>query len=272
MEHKYFEKNLRIVAHRGDSAFFPENTLPAFRSAVEIGVDCIETDVHLTSDGVCIIWHDDTLERLTDSRGLVSSKSYDELLTMDAGRMFTPDKGKTFPFRNKGITIATLDEALKENPDMRFNVDLKDNNPKLVKEFAKIVRNNNAQNRVLGASFHDSVIKQLRLEIPEIASSFAHNEMKKIVMLNKLGLLRFYRNFMADAAQIPEYSGKLRVLTKSLIKIFHKRGVKIHVWTINNKETMIRLFKMGVDTIMTDNPRLLLETVVELKKSNSGIF
>ena len=265
MKHKYFDKPLKIVAHRGDSAFFPENTLPAFRNALDIGVDCIETDIHLTSDGVCVIWHDDTLERLTGSNGLVSDKSYKELMAMDAGRMFTRDEGKTYPFRNKGVTIATLDETLKAIPDMRFNIDLKDNNPELVKEFASIIRCNNAQDRVLGASFHDAIIKKLRLEIPEIVSSFAHDEMKKIIILNKLGLLGFYKSFPADAAQIPEYYGKLKVLTKSLLKIFHKNGVKVHIWTVNKKEDMIRLFNMGVDTIMTDNPRLLLKTVEELK-------
>jgi len=268
MKHKYFDKPLKIVAHRGDSAFFPENTIPAFKSAAELGVDCIETDVHLTSDGVCVIWHDDTLERLTGGNGLVSEKSYKELLTMDAGNMFTMDNGKTYPYREKGIKIATFNEALKAIPKMRFNVDLKDNNLDLVKEFAKIVRDNNAEDRVLGASFHDIILKKIRIIIPEIASSFSQKEMLKIVMLDKLGLLRFYKNFSADAAQIPEYSGKLKVLTKSLLKTFHKNGVKVHIWTINKKEDMIRLFDMGIDTIMTDNPRLLLETINRMEGRN----
>ncbi|MEA1910614.1 MAG: glycerophosphodiester phosphodiesterase, partial [Spirochaetota bacterium] len=229
MTHKFFSKTLKVVAHRGDSAFFPENTLPAFKSAAELGVDCIETDVHLSSDGVCVIWHDNTFERLTGKKGLVSDKSYKELLTMDAGRMFTSDNGKTFPFRGKGITIATLDEALKAIPNMRFNVDLKDNNLKLINEFAKIVRNNNAENRVLGASFHDNILKSIRTIIPEIANSLSQKEILKIVILNKLGLLKFYNNFKVDAAQIPEYHGKIKVLTKSLIKIFHKKGVKVHI-------------------------------------------
>lgn len=261
MEHKYFSKTLKVVAHRGDSAFFPENTLPAFISAAELGVDCIETDIHLSSDGVCVIWHDDTLEKLTEDNGLVSDKTYNELMTMDAGRMFTSDKGRTFPFRGKGVTITTLDEALKAIPDMRFNVDLKDNNPDLVKEFAKIVHSNNAQHRVLGASFHDSMVKQIRTSIPEIATSFSQKEIIRIIILNKLGLQGFIKEFTAQAAQIPEYHGSLKVLTKSLIKDFHKKGVKVHIWTVNEEEDMIRLYKMGVDTIMTDNPRLLMETV-----------
>jgi len=266
MEHNYFREPLKVVAHRGDSAFFPENTLPAFKSAADLGVDCIETDVHLSNDGVCVIWHDNTLERLTGSNGLVSGKSYKELMAMDAGRMFTPDNGKTYPYRNKGVTIATLDEALKAIPNMRFNVDLKDNNPELVKEFTKVVRTNKAQNRVLGASFHDSMVQQIRFLIPEIVTSFSQKEMKKIIVFQKLGLLGFFRHFKAQAAQIPEFHGSLKVLSNSLIKNFHKKGVKVHVWTVNEREDMIRMFKMGVDTVMTDNPRLLIETVNEIKQ------
>ncbi|MCK5672218.1 MAG: glycerophosphodiester phosphodiesterase [Spirochaetales bacterium] len=266
MDHKYFKNALKVVAHRGDSAFFPENTLQAFKSAAELGVDCLETDIHLSSDGVCVIWHDDTLERLTGDKDLVGNKTYKELMTVDAGYIFTRDGGQTFPFRGKGVKILTLDEALKALPEMRFNIDLKDNNINLVYEFAKIIRANNAQNRVLGASFHDDIIKQIRIHIPEIASSFSHSEIYKIVILNKTGLLRFHGKFAADAAQIPEYEDKTRVLTKSLIKIFHKRGIKVHLWTINNKKDMIRLFKMGVDTVMTDNPRLLIKTVNEMKQ------
>lgn len=269
MEHNFFNKTLKVVAHRGDSAFFPENTLPAFKSAADLGVDCIETDVHLTRDGVCVIWHDDTLERLTGGEGLVADTSYDELLKMDAGKMFSRDGGGTFPFRDKGVKIATLDEALKSIPTIRFNVDLKDNNVELVKEFAKIIRDNKAWDRVLGASFHDSILKQIRILIPEIASSFSRTEMLVMVILNKLGILRFHGKFKADAAQIPEYKGKIKVLTKSLLKIFQRKGIKVHVWTVNKKEDMVRLLKMGVDTIMTDNPRLLIETVKLMEKNQN---
>ncbi|MCF6334318.1 MAG: glycerophosphodiester phosphodiesterase [Spirochaetales bacterium] len=265
MHSKFFEKRLKVVAHRGDSAFFPENTLPAFMSAAGLKVDCIETDVHLTKDGVCVIWHDDSMERTTGDRGLISEKKYSDILSMDAGYMFSGDNGKTYPFRGKGITIATLDELLKSIPEMRFNIDLKDNNRKLVDEFTRVVRANKAENRVLGASFHDSMIKALRNQIPEIATSFSKSELKKIVYMDKLKILRLHREFQAEAAQIPEYSGSLKVLTNSLIRTLHSRGVYVHVWTINNCEDMKRLFGMGVDTIMTDNPRLLIETVESLE-------
>lgn len=115
----------RILAHRGDSARFPENTLPAFLSAAELGVDVIETDVHLTSDGQIIIWHDDTLDRETDGSGPVEDHTLKELLTLDAGYHFSTDGGQTFPFRGTGIHMLTFEDALQALPHMRFNVDLK---------------------------------------------------------------------------------------------------------------------------------------------------
>jgi glycerophosphoryl diester phosphodiesterase len=90
--------------------------------------------------------------------------------------------------------------------------------------------------------------------------------MRKIVILNKIGLLKFHGNFNADTAQVPEYDNKTKIITKSLIKNLHKKGVKVHVWTVNKKSEMLRFYNMGVDAIITDNPRLLLKTVNEIEK------
>ena len=122
MNHPFLSPMPRVVAHRGDSKYYPENTIPAFISAREIGVDVIETDVHLTRDGKIVIWHDPTLERNTNGKGTIESHTLSELKALDAGYTFTEDGGKTYPFRGKGVQLATLDEALKALPDTRFNI------------------------------------------------------------------------------------------------------------------------------------------------------
>ena len=99
----------RVVAHRGDSAFFPENTAEAFSSAASLGIDVIETDVHLTKDGEIVIWHDPTLERNTDGKGTLESHTLAELKRYDAGYTFTRDGGKTYPFRGKGVKLMQLE-------------------------------------------------------------------------------------------------------------------------------------------------------------------
>ena len=105
---KMNEKNFlnplpRVVAHRGDSINYPENTLPAFLSAVKMNIDIVETDVHLTKDGVLVIWHDPTLERNTNGSGTLESHTLAELKQLDAGYTFTKDGGKTFHLRGEGV-------------------------------------------------------------------------------------------------------------------------------------------------------------------------
>ncbi len=105
-----------VVAHRGASAQRPENTMEAYRRAVEVGADAIELDVHLTSDGQLAVIHDDTLDRTTDGTGPVAGRSMDELRAMDAGFRFADAQGGT-PFRGSGMRIPTLPEVLEWLPD-----------------------------------------------------------------------------------------------------------------------------------------------------------
>ncbi len=259
MEHPFFQKKVRLCAHRGDSFHFPENTLPAFESAAALHVDCIETDIHLTIDGTCIIWHDDTLENLTGEKTRICSQTVDTLQSLDAGYVFSPDGGRSFPFRDSGIRMVTLEELLEALPEMRFNIDLKDKNKKLVKEFVRIVKRHGAEKRILGASFHHENILQLRELLPGLATSFSEKEALNTVILQKTGFLRFKKHFHAEAFQVPEYQNGIKIVTKGLIRTLHARDVLVQVWTINKKTDMERLFAMGVDGIFTDNPHLLIQ-------------
>ena len=261
MNHPFFHDKVQIFAHRGNSRYFPENTIPAFTSAADLKVDCMETDIHLTIDGTCVIWHDDTLENLTGDQARICSKTLKELKSLDAGRNFSPDNGKTFPFRNTGIKMATLEEVLETLPKMKFNIDLKDNNRKLVREFVRIVRKHKAEGRILGASFHHENILQLRELIPELVTSFSEKEARGIVVSQKTGFLRFKKNFPAEALQVPEYLKGLKIVTPGLLKTLHAHNIFIHVWTVNNSTDMKRLFTMGVDGIFTDDPLLLIQTM-----------
>jgi len=105
-----------VVAHRGAPAVAPENTMEAYRRAVEMGADAVELDVHLTADGKLAVIHDETLERTTDLTGSIASMTLKEVRTADAGFRFEAPDG-TFPFRGRGLTIPTLAEVLKWLPD-----------------------------------------------------------------------------------------------------------------------------------------------------------
>ncbi len=263
MEYRFLNPLPRIVAHRGDSAYFPENTLEAFRSAYELGVDVIETDVHLTKDGEIVIWHDPTLERNTNGSGTLESHTLEELKMLDAGYTFTKDGGKTFPFRGKGVQLTTLDEALSTLPKARFNVDLKSQEAEIVNKYIEVIRKNHAEDRVCTASFHLDNLRKLRAAAPDLLTSISTMEVIPLLIKQKLHMLprEFKRKIIF---QIPVKQYGIKVVTPSFVREMHKRDAVVMVWTINEEKDMEYLFSIGVDTIMTDNPRLLLETAKKI--------
>lgn len=255
-----------VVAHRGDSKHYPENTLEAFISATRMDIDVIETDIHLSKDGVVVIWHDPTLERNTDGSGLVEDHTLAELRRLDAAYTFTPDQGATYPFRGKGVRITTLAETLEACPNQRFNVDLKSETPLIVDAFIEVVRSQQAQDRVLCASFHLRNLKLMRRKSPDILTSLTTKEVVPLLAYQKLGLLprRPDPKSRTLVFQVPVRQWGIEVITPSFIKDFHRIGSVIQVWTINDRQEMLRLFKLGVDTIMTDDPALVIAVAREL--------
>ena len=261
--HSFLEPMPRVIAHRGDSRNYPENTLPAFESAVRMGIDVVETDIHLTKDGVLVIWHDPTLERNTDGRGRIEDHTLEELRRFDAGYTFTQDGGRTFPFRGKGVRICTLAEALEHCPGQRFNIDLKTKCPEIVDEFIKVIREHDAVDRVVGASFHLSNLKRLRRLAPDFLTSVTTAEVVPLLFRQKTHTLpkAFKRKIIF---QIPMAAGPVKVVTPAFVKAMHQRGAVVMVWTINDEETMRRLFEMGVDSVMTDDPALVIKVADEM--------
>lgn len=257
----------RVIAHRGDSKNYPENTLDAFLSAARMGIDVIETDVHLSKDGVLVIWHDPSLDRNTDGSGSIESHTYQELLRYDAGYTFTKDGGKTFPFRGKGVKLCTLSEALKACPDERFNVDLKSKNTAIVDEFIRVVRENKAEDRVVCASFHYKNLKLMRKKAPDIMTSITTLEVIPLVLRQKLHILpkSFKRKIIF---QIPRSQAGITIVTPSFVKSMHQRDAVVMVWTINDEKSMYELFNMGVDSVMTDDPALVIKVADDMRIRN----
>lgn len=260
MGKKFFDDEVRVFAHRGIPKEYPENTLPSFKKACELGVDVIETDVHFTRDKKFVVIHDEFLDRVSNGIGKVSNYTMKDLKNFDAGYNFTTDN-KTYPFRGKGVTFISLEELLEEFPNQRFNIDLKDKNPKQIIYYAKIIERYNAQFRILTASEHRANLKEIRKIYPEMATSFSFWEALGFYLLFLSGLLSLDIHFDGDALQIPEYFGSFHVITKSFIKQAYEKGIKIHVWTVNKREDIIRLLNLGVDGIISDDPVLLKEVI-----------
>ncbi len=255
MRKNFFDPEPFIFGHRGMSEY-PENTYLSFKNAADTGVDVIETDLHISRDGKFFIFHDATLDRVTDGKGKINDFTLDELKKFDAAYNFSND-GASFPYRGKGIRILSLEELLETFPGQRFNIELKDCNPASVEGYCGVIRKFNADERVLTASEHYANIVEVRRILPEMATSASMREVINIYFLFKIGMLSLKKSYRMDALQIPEFVSFSRLANPGMVKMLKSKGVRVHVWTINKEEEMRRLIEIGVDGIITDEPALL---------------
>ena len=233
------------MAHRG-GALHPdnigyENSLHAFQNAVDLGYRYLETDLHATSDGVVIAFHDSKLDRVTDRTGVVAELPWSEV-----------SKAKI----NGHEPIPRLDELLEHFPDVRFNLDIKAENG--LKPAAGVLRAANAIDRVCVSSFCQSRVRRIRKDLgPRLCTGYGEFE---IVLIR---FLPFALKSGGACLQIPEGYGPLRVLTPGLIKRAHARGKQVHVWTVDDPAAMNRLLDAGVDGIITDRTDVLRDVLIQ---------
>ncbi len=261
----YFQTHgVACFAHRGGAALWPENTLEAFRGGLAAGCRWIETDIHMTRDGQIVTFHDHDLRRTTNGRGKISDLTLAELRRLDAGYNFTPD-GRSFPFRGKGITIPTLAEVLELDPQGRVNLEIKQARPSLAAALWRFIEDHGVHDRLLIAGEDADVIREFRnLARGTVASSAGTREVFGFWLAARMGLSdRVPVEY--DAFQVPIRYRGLDVVTPSFVDAAHRRGLQVHVWTIDSVEEMRWLLDVGVDGIMTDYPSRLVEVVGERK-------
>jgi len=263
-EHPYYKGIDRplVIAHQGGDGVWPGETMFAFQNAVDLGVDVLEMDIHITADGELVLMHDETVDRTTDGSGGIESMTLEELKKLDAAYDWTPDEGKTFPYRGNDLTIATLEEVFKAFPDMRMTIEIKKTNASMAKPFCDLIREYNMQDKVLAASFHDERLKEFRAECPEVATSSAKNETTAFVLMTKVFLGGWYSPAF-NSLQVPEKSSGITVMTPGFVRAAHARNLAVEPWTINDEETMRKLIEWDVDGIITDRPDIMLEILAE---------
>ncbi|MEO5780094.1 MULTISPECIES: glycerophosphodiester phosphodiesterase [Arthrobacter] len=230
------------MAHRGFSLGGLENSMAAFRDAVDLGFTFLETDVHTTADGVLLLFHDESLDRVTDGRGRISRLSAEAVARARIGG--------TEP-------IPLFEDLVREFPDVRLNLDVKDWNS--VATLAAAIERHGLHDRVLIASFSDrrrrAVLKQLSRPA---AGSAGMASVALFVLLGpvlpavllRLAAARMLRG--VHALQVPARYGAVTVVTSGFIRRAHRNGLQVHVWTINEAAEMHRLLDLGVDGIVTD--------------------
>lgn len=248
-------------AHRGASTKAPENTLEAFRLAVEDGAGGLELDVHMTSDGRIAVIHDDSVDRTTGGQGLVRDMTLREVQGLDGGYRFTPDGGGTYPYRGRGVWVPELGEVLREFPDQRVNIDIKEARPGVEAAVLETIAGAGAGDRVLVVSEIPSVSERFReLSGGSISTGASRREIEVFYLYSRLRLESLLRPSY-DALQVPvEFAGR-EVVTPRFVEAAHKRGVRVDVWTIDDPAEMGRLLDLGADGVMTNRPEVLEEVI-----------
>jgi glycerophosphoryl diester phosphodiesterase len=250
----------RLFAHRGSSADYPENTLPAFAAAVRAGIRYLELDVWATRDGKVVVHHDRTLRRTCGRFRRVTGLDFAELRRLDAGFGFTSGSGGDHPFRGEGILVPLLEEVLDAFPETLITVEVKQESPAIESLVMEAVKRADAADRILFATENDRVLRRLRRVCGTIPTSFSGKEIAAFLHWVQGGMQGDYRPPGA-ALQIPEMYGNHRLVSPETIHAAHAAGVEMHVWTVNEEADIRRLLAMGVDGVMSDWPvRLLAAT------------
>ncbi|MCS5635840.1 MAG: glycerophosphodiester phosphodiesterase [Myxococcota bacterium] len=263
MAHPYFERPTPLIlGHRGAAGVAPENTLPAFRRGLADGAHMLESDIHVTRDGVPVLIHDPEVDRTTGGHGAVIDFDFAELRDLDAGWAFESAAEGGFPFRGQGIRIPSLREAFEAFPESAFNLEIKAPEPNLVPDVLKLVREFEREERTLLVAGDDGIQARLRAEMarsgtaPALGASLS--DIVEIVRAASEG-----RPHASDsmAIQVPlDFAGN-RLVTPMLIDHCHGRDVQVHVWTINEADTMRELLAVGVDGIVTDLPGVMAQVI-----------
>jgi glycerophosphoryl diester phosphodiesterase len=256
--HSYMAGAPLLFAHRGGARLAPENTLKAFRQAVEAwGADVLETDVQRTSDGKLVVIHDPTVDRTTDGAGAVADMTLAEIRELDAGHRFVSPEGEP-TFRGRGVRVPLFEELLEAFPGVRLNVDAKA--PGVMPELIDEVKRHGAQARVLLACAEEEG-RADRLGYPGPTSA-SRRQIRSFYLSHRLPLGGPYTP-RADALQIPwRWEGR-QVTTPRFIREAHRRNLPVHVWTVDDPEIMRTLLSWGADGIQTDRPDLLARVLHE---------
>ena len=249
-----------IIGHRGAAAFLPENTMASFRLAFEQGAPMIEFDVHLSKDGIPVIIHDAKLERTTNGKGFVSRFTAAALKQWDSGYFFDPDKRRDFPQRGKGLRIPTFEEMLLEFKTQGLCVEIKENSTEIAHKVMGLIRTYGAESRCIVGSKYFVVSQTLKKYYPTIKRFLSKRELIMHYLCHKAGGPAMPNDPQAVASMPLEACG-LAFGNADFIDYLHARDIAVFYWTINNPLVMKALKKRGADGMITDNPKLAIETL-----------
>jgi glycerophosphoryl diester phosphodiesterase len=222
-------RTYKIIAHRGASAYEPENTIRAIKRAIELGADMVEVDAHSTSDAYLVVIHDPTVDRTTNGKGAVKEKTLNEIKKLDAG---------------KHEEIPTLQEVLRVSKN-KIGVMIEVKGISIERMLVELLQTEDAIERVIVTSFMTDAIKKVKeldskIQVGQIFSWKILNIARKALELRV-------------SCMVPEYE----LVTDEMIRDLHEQRISLFPWTVNARRAAERLIKLGVDGIVTNKPDLV---------------
>jgi len=245
MKKQFLESDFPLAfAHRGGALDAPENSMSAFRLAVSLGYNYLETDVHATKDGMLVAFHDHELDRVTDRLGAIAELTYSEVAKAKID-------GKE--------EIPLLTDLLEEFPESKFNIDPKHDSA--IEPLVNVISKTNATHRVCVGSFSDSRIRRIAKSVGEdLCTSMGPSGIAKIQIGRFIGSQQIPPG---DCVQVPMNVKGIPLITPKFVKTVHRLGKVVHAWTINTKKDIETLLDYGVDGIMTDKLHVLKNTYLQ---------
>jgi len=244
------------IAHRGGALEAPENTLEAFRLARENGADVFEMDLHLTTDGVLFLMHDDTLDRTTNGQGSSTGRTWAEISALDAAYHWNPEGLDAPPLRGQGYRVPSLESLFREFPRVPMVIELKEYNFDLIPALGELINRYGRNDTTVVASFYNDMLQEYRRQFPAALTSASESEIRNFYLLSWVALEGLVKP-PVHSFQIPESSGPLYILSGPMRASRVRWDLDYHVWTINEREDMERIVALGVQGIITDRPALL---------------
>ena len=245
--HMGLDNPVEVTAHRGYSAVYPENTIPAFKGAIQVGADWAELDVQQTADGEVIVMHDSNLKRTTGLDKEVWQVTWDEIKDLDNGSWF--DK------KYQTVRIPTLEEVLKVcRGKIHLNIEIKPSghDKDLEEQVAKLLKKYHMRDTCVVSSLKYDSLRKIKEADDSIETAY-------ITSVS-------YGNF-TDLKYADGYSVESTLLSKSFVNKAQKAGKQIYVWTVNSEERLEKVVGMGIDNVITDDPVMAKELIYEQEHS-----
>jgi len=266
----WLERRVIAYAHQGGAWESPSSTLHAIAHALEAGATGVELDVHATADGELVVCHDATVDRTTAGQGTIASFTLAQLREMDFSYWWIPGADVTpgrpaadYPFRGRApadpsFGIATLRQVLEQFPGVVLNLDIKQTAPVVApyeEALARLLAEFGRRDDVIVASFLDPATDAFRRFAPDVPTSAG-----TMVTAEAWQAVQAGDDLPASPAvafQVPERQGDLVIVDERFVAAAHRAGKAVHVWTVNDAESMERLLGLGVDGIISDVPTTL---------------